>query len=839
MPANGDLAAHIKFVWAKRKFGLSPAQAAGLGVLRWNRIAFGAAAFVNGRKVGENAPTGPYQVIVTPGVLQPGENEIVLRIAGAAGVRRSKSGYFLIPAGFASNSGRGMPQVADDVWIDFADTVYVKWALALPDLSASRVRIRVTPAGLRRVDGLRIRAQVRPWPDGDVIGEAEVPARLAPAADPLEGEHFFVEVPMPGFRAWTPEEPHLYRADITVTIGGKVLDALTLRFGMREIEAVGPRFKLNGSDIWLSGSELVGDWDWAPVQGKEKAYLVTEAHEMSMNSFRTHTQPPPRLWADNCDEYGTMILAEFPCLYNNTDYEFTPEEYAIWHKNVLTDAAAWMARLWNHPSVIMWVLSNESHVDATWEAGPYRDFVVGLDPTRPTLRAGAGNYGNEGTKENLDFHACWNITRTEEGQTMLDLPQRIQAARGRTLTCTEYMNTFERPVTQWTGTDDEEADRLAAAQIGMEHTEAMRRARLAGIWPYMYAGWTKTRHGGRQWKAGFADPLSAVWHSALSPVLVSPDLFNPDYLTGQEVTTDLYLINDSARDANIHVELLLTRESPEFIPEAECLNSPIARWDFDFELKSDTLTTTPVTWRLPAAEGQYWLAARTTGLSGRPVLSQRFVRAIDPPVATAAARRRTFVLLGADPVAAAYFQSKGLKTSGDLRDLKPGEQVVIVWNAERVTAGEKAQAGSLRRFAAAGGRVIVLRTNSWDWHDLCDVTIPIGSRGDADTGRYSRAFIYPGAEHPVLSGIGQEFLTRWNGLPGTVALAPLQGAALASAKRILWAREPGNIIAAEVPVAEGAGTILFSQLDLQPHLDSSNANYDPVAESIFLNMLGR
>ena len=55
----------------------------------------------------------------------------MLKIRGAAGVRRSRSGNALIPAGF----GVGMPEVTDDVWIDFADTAYMKWVLALPDLA--------------------------------------------------------------------------------------------------------------------------------------------------------------------------------------------------------------------------------------------------------------------------------------------------------------------------------------------------------------------------------------------------------------------------------------------------------------------------------------------------------------------------------------------------------------------------------------------------------------------------------------------------------------------------------------------------------------------------------
>ena len=64
----------------------------------------------------------------------------------------------------------------------------------------------------------------------------------------------------------------------------------------------------------------------------------------------------------------------------------------MYRKYVLTDAAGWMGRLWNHPSVIMWVLSNESNVatNRNWETGPYQDFVLQLDPTRPTCGRESG-----------------------------------------------------------------------------------------------------------------------------------------------------------------------------------------------------------------------------------------------------------------------------------------------------------------------------------------------------------------------------------------------------------------------------------------------------------------
>ena len=209
-----------------------------------------------------------------------------------------------------------------------------------------------------------------------------------------------------------------------LTREGHVLDEVTFRFGMREIGVKDRNYKLNGKNLWLRGSNLVFEWNWGGIiDGKEKDYLVTEAREMSMNSFRTHTQPPPRLWCDVCDEHGTMILAEFPVLYNYQDYKFTPAEYEIWHRNVLTDVAGWMARLWNHPSVIMWVLSNESQGDNAWEEGPYQDFVNALDPTRPTLRT-----GTTGTKDNYDVHTCGNITDTVEGNLQGGIASWFQEA---------------------------------------------------------------------------------------------------------------------------------------------------------------------------------------------------------------------------------------------------------------------------------------------------------------------------------------------------------------------------------------------------------------------------
>jgi len=821
-------ATSIRFVWVRRTFNVPKSQADRLAVLRWNRIDYGATAFINDQEVGHNEPTGPYHVILPNDALKPGENEIVLKIPGAAGVRRSKSGQFMFPAGLIWGPSRPrMPSVTDDVWIDFADKAYMKWVLAIPDLASSRVRIRATPIGIERLDDLKIVAEVRPWPEGAVIGSGVTDARCVPSRDPLGGERFQMDIPMPDFKPWTPRDCNLYTAEVKLMRGEDVLDVVNVRFGMREIKVVGGDYKLNGRTLWLRGSNLVHEWDWADIiTGKEKAYLVTEAKEMSMNAFRTHTQPPPKLWADVCDEHGTMILAEFPVLYNYRNHRYTPEEWEIFHRNALTDTAGWMARLWNHPSVVMWVLSNESRNDNEWEAGPFRDFVVDLDPTRPTMRT-----GTTGTKTNYDVHTCGNTNHwTHEGQMHTVIDGWFQQAGDRTVTNSEYMNIFNRPQCQWTGNDDVLADRLAYAQLGMEHTEVMRRARVDAILPYMYAGWTRTRRG-EVWKAGYAQPVSACWHSALSPVLASLDLFDANYLTSQRVTTDVYLINDSWDDVEIHVDVLLTKECPEFIPEAECFEEPLAKWSFDHSIEADTLRKTSVTWTLPDNERAYWLTARTTGIAGRPVLSQRFVRAVTPPEVPDSVKDRTFVVLGGDATSTAYFRSKGLTISASLDDPSPREHVVLVWNPAHLSKGERQSADRLCRFAAAGGRVVVMSAEAWNWNELCNVRI--GRTGG------SRVFAYEGVTHPLLRGVDPAYLKRWNGVPGTVAVACIEGPAVEASKKILWVREPKHTVVAEVVAATGDGSVLFSQLDLRRHVLPSKSNYDPVADRILLNILTR
>ena len=122
----------------------------------------------------------------------------------------------------------------------------------------------------------------------------------------------------------------------------------------------------------------------------------------------------------------------------------------------------------------------------------------------------------------------------------------------------------------------------------------------------------------------------------------------------------------------------------------------------------------------------------------------------------------------------------------------------------------------------------VLAASHWEWPELCDVKV----KGQ----RYSR-IVASKSNSPLMARIDPEWLKRWNGFPGTVATGSLELGPKFQGEKILWAKEPDTTVVALIPAAGGKGHILFSQLDIETHLDINQPNYDPAAERVLLELL--
>jgi hypothetical protein len=168
--------------------------------------------------------------------------------------------------------------------------------------------------------------------------------------------------------------------------------------------------------------------------------------------------------------------------------------------------------------------------------------------------------------------------------------------------------------------------------------------------------------------------------------------------------------------------------------------------------------------------------------------------------------------------------------TGSLENLSPENHVILIWDGSRLDSMKSTATRAVCDFAGRGGRVIVLSTSSWTWKGLCDVAV-------ADHPRFSRVFPASGTRNPMLEGIEPAWLMRWNGLPGTVATGRIEIPSQDGIQKILWAKDPSSIVAAELPANSGGGRITYTQLDLQRRVNRSSLYYDPVAERILINLL--
>jgi len=814
----------VRFVWVRKSFTLDGVHGQNGVVLRWNGIRFGASAWVNGHKVAEHSAIGPAQILLPPGVVKVGKNGLLLKVAGWSGVAKNKAGKPLMPTGGSTQSwGSKQAVIFYDVWLEFYYGVYMKWVLAIPDVTKGTVTFRVWPHVDEKYADERIdlRAVVRPWKKASVVGSQKTSVTAKqPRID--------ITVPIENVKLWSLEQPNLYEGEIEAATGAKVRDRVRLRFGMRELTVRDGHYMLNGRRFRFYGSNLVNEWHWGRPFGDSifnksvKRYIVDEACLMSLNSFRTHTCPPPHLWLDVADEHGTLFLAEFPVLYNYGNFHFTKKDLEVWHRNAITDATGWVTTLWNHPSVVIWVLSNESRYDNAWEAGPFRDHVVSLDPTRTTLRTGTG------TKSNEDIHTCGNYARNAEGYWLSVFEDAMKTRDlKRPLTNTEYMNRFGDPPLRYLGRSRHPDAALEKAECAMEHTEAMRRLDYDGLFPYMYAGWTGLRTG-RQWRQDFPTPMAASLHSCMSPVLASIDLYDRNFTPAQEMTTPVVLINDTDEEVSAKLEFTVTAENPLMVPDEDVLKGALWKQSHDVTLKAQSHGELPLVWKLPDKEGQYYVAAVLRRQGERPVVSQRVVRAIAAEPLDGRLRGQRVLVLGGPQRFGAWLKRRGARTT-TLGSGKIDADVVVVWDPKKVPDAQRKMAPAILDFVKAGGRLVALDPPQWYWDELIDFQ----TRDNVA----SRAFAYPDAKHPMLRGIRREFLMRWNGRPNAVTKRRLHGDLLEKGTKLLWSGKPENTVAHNLPI--GKGEIVVCLLEVKGRITRSEAKYDPVAERIVTNLLAK
>ncbi len=203
------------------------------------------------------------------------------------------------------------------------------------------------------------------------------------------GTRVQVELAIPGAQFWSPEDPHLYRATLTLRRGGVLLDQFTARFGMREFTIRDGRFQLNGKPMFLKATFFEGLYPVRlayPDSREMAAREIRLAKEAGFNMIRPWRKPPPPMWLDLADEMGVLTVGSLAieCM----DFPIETPRLPGWVANEVRSS---ILRDRNRACVVEWELFNELKRPVLKQLlHPMAMLARELDPTRLILDESGG-----------------------------------------------------------------------------------------------------------------------------------------------------------------------------------------------------------------------------------------------------------------------------------------------------------------------------------------------------------------------------------------------------------------------------------------------------------------
>ena len=183
------------------------------------------------------------------------------------------------------------------------------------------------------------------------------------------------------------KDPYLYTAKAELIEDDIVLDNVSSRFGCRTFEIDPERgFILNGEEYPLRGVSRHQDrWGIGnallPEHHKEDMDFI---YEVGATTIRLAHYQHDQYFYDLCDEYGMVVWAEIP---------YISKHMPTGRENTISQMKELITQNYNHPSIVVWGLSNEITMGGEEDADLLEnhhilnDLCHEMDKTRPTTMA--------------------------------------------------------------------------------------------------------------------------------------------------------------------------------------------------------------------------------------------------------------------------------------------------------------------------------------------------------------------------------------------------------------------------------------------------------------------
>lgn len=259
--------------------------------------------------------------------------------------------------------------------------------------------LRITPKPEENAVHIRLEADdpamaaVTICRDGGIIAEGQTD----------ENGESTLTIPAEELRLWSPENPFLYDAAITLTGGDKVESYFGMRaFGIGKDEKGLPRLLLNGKPYFQNGLLDQGYWsDGYYTAPSDEALIhdIAEMKRLGFNMLRKHIKVEPLRWYYHCDRLGMLVWQDMMnggesysplsiYVFSNLGLRVKDDRYRYFSRSdeagrthYYEELGQMIDLLYNTVSLALWVPFNEGW--GQFDALKAVEFIRKRDDTRP------------------------------------------------------------------------------------------------------------------------------------------------------------------------------------------------------------------------------------------------------------------------------------------------------------------------------------------------------------------------------------------------------------------------------------------------------------------------
>ena len=334
-------------------------------LIRFEGISYESDIWVNGEKVGNYKSTYPstFEFDVTEYIDWGVSNVITVRCSFYP------AGRPLVPF---PNPVRGRAGIYLKPTVIIVPDTYIQNIFINPKVSSSEINVEYWVISAdKNTKTFRLAGSVIPFSGkGTETKEDLGLVTICPGLNKLQ---FKMKLKDPAH--WFPDNPYLYNLFLMLKDKNKVVDCVRTRFGFREFTIDGNVFCLNGKPVMLFGTETIGVWTSAVGNMRWAGGGLTEENERNatrdlfiktkengVNMLRGwYAGPSPSYVYEIADEVGLFYYEEWGTAYPEYAGKSCHDSEVI--KQQTEEMKVWIHRNWNSPSVVMLSFFNENWGD--------------------------------------------------------------------------------------------------------------------------------------------------------------------------------------------------------------------------------------------------------------------------------------------------------------------------------------------------------------------------------------------------------------------------------------------------------------------------------------------